>query len=1141
MKNKKMALLHSVIALLLCVSMLVGSTFAWFTDSVKTGINTIAAGVLDVELYHSNAAVQNEQVNANTKLFMDLQGSPILWEPGVVSFENLRVANAGDLALTYQLALATDNENYIIDGNNQYGLSQILQVGVVEGGITATDRAGVVGAVTEWTTLASFLRSGSLLAAGEETWGVVVYWQPGEDDNRWNLNNGKTLNEGETLQIDLGVKLVAAQGIHEADSFDKYYDESVSYVAATLDFSAATTIAPEKVSTEGTLTEAVTVGASGGQVYAEVPADVKLADGASALTLSVVTMEESQSNITASKRSEVVNSVDVHIDGVAEDNTVPMVIAINRLFPAGLNSNNVELYHVENGQTMQMTLVDNPVNHNEFSYDPLTGNAVIAIASFSEIVVVGDTASPWDGSVANGFNSGTGTKEDPFLIANAAQLAYFRNLVDAGNTFDDKFVKLTANINLNDKNFDPIGYGYEYDGFTADGATFNGTFDGGKYDSNGNLVGCHTIYGLYQNGWEANDCGKTYSYGMAGGGLFASVCDATIKNLNISGADIVMECIDMGVLAGYAQGNCTFDNIGIMNCTIQNYNRYTGGVVGECSPRYDVNGTVLHSNHVFSNIRVDSTTTVSSLWGSFDTSLGGILGGKWDKYGDVTKVSMTNCHVACTIDAFNDVTSAYQWYAYRRAGMLVGNTEQSANNKALANFLTCDKVYVYYGNWNDYHYCEFTNQSGSEDAAWQNNYPWVRIEEGLSCNPYSNPRYGHPIVNGTEIVDSIHTHQGDDECMVSLPFRQLYGGGQGVYGATEHGGVYDGSYTVTYIDNNELLKVEFVTDNSIVHELWDAEGVVVGDKNFQGWVDRNGEAVSGAIKAGNTKNYILYPNWAGEYTIRFLDAENNLLYYEFFIEKQNHTLNTEKVDEALVALQNKVDASGKVIQVSWNTDLSSINFKKATKDIVVKAVYNLSNSSITLEEVKDENDVIVAYKVKDANKTNENVNIVIPPYVGTIPIIEIKANAFAGFDNLHVVTIPTTVTYLGENAFASDWNNGTFGSDKGESMTIYYKGSYQEWVDKMTLLSGWSDGVSASTRIFFLNGTDTVDKSQGYLQFVVDDSNWLGAVKKGHFDYVSIVPDSFVSEYYKNCDCSVNGCKGNLRPDAHYWEALKTN
>ena len=49
MKNKKMALLHSVIALLLCVSMLVGSTFAWFTDSVKTGINTIAAGVLDVD------------------------------------------------------------------------------------------------------------------------------------------------------------------------------------------------------------------------------------------------------------------------------------------------------------------------------------------------------------------------------------------------------------------------------------------------------------------------------------------------------------------------------------------------------------------------------------------------------------------------------------------------------------------------------------------------------------------------------------------------------------------------------------------------------------------------------------------------------------------------------------------------------------------------------------------------------------------------------------------------------------------------------------------------------------------------------------------------------------------------------------
>jgi hypothetical protein len=56
------------------------------------------------------------------------------------------------------------------------------------------------------------------------------------------------------------------------------------------------------------------------------------------------------------------------------------------------------------------------------------------------------------------------------------------------------------------------------------------------------------------------------------------------------------------------------------------------------------------------------------------------------------------------------------------------------------------------------------------------------------------------------------------------------------------------------------------------------------------------------------------------------------------------------------------------------------------------------------------------------------------------------------------------------------------------------------------------------------------------LQFTVDDSNWLGAVKKGHFEHVATVPDSFVSDHYRDCDCKVSTCNG-LRPDAKYWEA----
>ena len=52
-KSTKRALLTSVLALLMCVTMLVGATFAWFTDTASTGVNKIQAGNLDVKLMYS--------------------------------------------------------------------------------------------------------------------------------------------------------------------------------------------------------------------------------------------------------------------------------------------------------------------------------------------------------------------------------------------------------------------------------------------------------------------------------------------------------------------------------------------------------------------------------------------------------------------------------------------------------------------------------------------------------------------------------------------------------------------------------------------------------------------------------------------------------------------------------------------------------------------------------------------------------------------------------------------------------------------------------------------------------------------------------------------------------------------------------
>ena len=101
-KNTRSALLCSVLATVLCAAMLIGTTFAWFTDSVTSGKNKIAAGNLDVKLEYSKDGGESwNEVTADTNLFAE----GALWEPGHTEYVQLRISNVGSLALKYGLTL----------------------------------------------------------------------------------------------------------------------------------------------------------------------------------------------------------------------------------------------------------------------------------------------------------------------------------------------------------------------------------------------------------------------------------------------------------------------------------------------------------------------------------------------------------------------------------------------------------------------------------------------------------------------------------------------------------------------------------------------------------------------------------------------------------------------------------------------------------------------------------------------------------------------------------------------------------------------------------------------------------------------------------------------------------------------------
>ena len=111
-KATKRALLTSITALVMCVVMLVGTTFAWFTDTAKTNVNKIEAGNLKVDIIGANSDSHIETLKFTKAA--GAGGEALLWEPGCRYLtEGFKIANKGNLALKWKAEINKDN---IVDG-----------------------------------------------------------------------------------------------------------------------------------------------------------------------------------------------------------------------------------------------------------------------------------------------------------------------------------------------------------------------------------------------------------------------------------------------------------------------------------------------------------------------------------------------------------------------------------------------------------------------------------------------------------------------------------------------------------------------------------------------------------------------------------------------------------------------------------------------------------------------------------------------------------------------------------------------------------------------------------------------------------------------------------------------------------------
>ena len=233
-KSTKRALLMSGLALLMCVSMLIGSTFAWFTDSVSNGVNKIVSGNLDVELYHatmnqSKAAKGQymgvyegyvDVVDSTTKLFLNEDGEDMLWEPGAVSTETFRIKNAGTLALKYQFKLEIANATQTPEGKDLTDILLLMvdKLSYNENGYPSGQR------IVDFELLGDgVVIEDTLLPGAYHDYWFGIEWEPTDIDNEFNVKGG--------LSLDLGVVLLATQLTYEKDNGynGDQYDAGATY------------------------------------------------------------------------------------------------------------------------------------------------------------------------------------------------------------------------------------------------------------------------------------------------------------------------------------------------------------------------------------------------------------------------------------------------------------------------------------------------------------------------------------------------------------------------------------------------------------------------------------------------------------------------------------------------------------------------------------------------------------------------------------------------------------------------------------------------------------------------------------------------------------------------------------------------
>ena len=558
-KSTKRALLGSVMAMVLCLAMLVGATFAWFTDTASANVNKIQAGNLDVVLEMQNADGKWVSAEGKTLDFVkaaDAKGEAILWEPGCTyELPALRIRNNGNLALKYKVA------------------------------ITGINGSAKLNEAIEWTIGDVAMGAEQHLAAGESNAFTIKGHMKESAGNEY-------MNES----IDgIAITVVATQDTVESDSFNNTYDANATYpVVAVGDVNTNGDTVLKDKEEDHTIQVTVPAGA--------------LDEGVQSLKLEVMksaTPAGVQVASTESSQSYEVTMKDQSGNAVSTNGTL-MTVEMN----VGKNRTALKLYHDGEKMTKDSGTLTDAADH--YVYDAATGYVTMKVSHFSPFTAV-FARDYWTDHAADGYATPVDTADKVVTVASAEELALFaKEVTDDGKNYSGYTLNLANDADLGEYLWKPIngynrlsgivvnGNGHTIRNMKVRGCTNSSVYGAGFIgDINGAVTvkniafdGADVFFVNYAKPQFAGNVGGVvlgYTYGTT---LFenVSVTNSSIWGFGKIGILLGMgadpgvkvtfkDCVsknntihaayDMGGLAGMIQRGNGVDNASVENCTVE--------------------------------------------------------------------------------------------------------------------------------------------------------------------------------------------------------------------------------------------------------------------------------------------------------------------------------------------------------------------------------------------------------------------------------------------------------------------------------------------------------------------------------------------------------------------------------------------